>query len=133
MRKNRKIPARMSVLTRTTARFGAIIGILFVMVIINILATSSCQQLSKAIGLRERELDRLEDALKREATRWQTMKTVDKIDSALLRHGLAMRPPRPEQNVHMKADGTPYMSQYSVVQTKKRNGGKTAQYQGRRH
>ena len=30
MRKNRKIPKRMSVLTRTTARFGSIIGILFV-------------------------------------------------------------------------------------------------------
>ena len=131
MRKNRKIPKRMSVLTRTTARFGAIIGILFVMVIINILATSSCQQILKSIVQRERELARLEDSLNREETRWETMKTPEKIDSALLRHGLAMRPPRAEQNVSMKADGTPYLGQHSVAQAKKRSGLKTAKYSGR--
>ena len=131
MRKNRRIPKRMSVLTKTTARFGAIIGILFVMVIINILATSSCQQLLKTIGQRERELARLEDSLNREATRWESMKTPEKIDSALLRHGLAMRPPRADQNVNMKADGTPYLGQHSVAQARKRSVGKTAQYRGR--
>ena len=132
MRKNRKISkTRMTVLTKTTARFGAIIGILFVMVIINILATSSCQQLEKAIGQRGKELERLEDSLNREATRWDSMKTPEKIDTALLRHGLAMRPPRADQNVNMKADGTPYVRQHSVVQAKKRNGGRTAQYRGR--
>ena len=132
MRKNRRIPKRMNVLTRTTARFGAVLVVLFAMVIMNILATSSCQQISMSIGRGERELASLEDACNREATRWQQMTAPEKIDSALLRHGLAMKPPRPDQNVYMKSDGKPYRGQPSVAAVGRRNGGKTATYRARR-
>ena len=91
MAKNRRIPKRRSVVMTNTMRVGAVLGMLFVMSIINLLASSSCQQLLKAIGEDERELARLEDARQREASRWEEMKTPEKIERALLRHGLSMR------------------------------------------
>lgn len=120
MRKNRKIRKEMSVIAGTTVHFGAIVAMLFVMVILNLLANSRCQQLSKAIGEREKELDKLVAACQRESTRWEQMKTPEKIESALLRHGLSMKLPRAEQNVRMKADGTPCPAQLSVARAAKR-------------
>ena len=128
MRKNRKITKKMNVMTRTAARFGAIIGVLFVMVIINLLASSSCQQIMKSIGDKEKKLERLEDARSREESRWEAMKTPEKIDSALRRHGLAMRPPRGDQTVYMKADGTPYVGQSSMMAAARRSSGKIVRY-----
>ncbi len=120
MRKNRKVTRRMSAAARVSTHFGAIIIVLFVMVILNLLANSSCQQIMKAIGEDERELAKLEDARMREATRWDEMKTPEKIEMALLRHGLVMKPPRPEQNVNMKANGVPYPGQLSVAKARQR-------------
>lgn len=114
-RKNRKINKKMSVNVQVGTHLGAVIAFLFLMVILNLLASSSCQQLMKRIGTQERELARLEDARSREATRWEEMKTPDKVETALLRHGLSMRAPRPEQNVLMKANGQPYPGQLSVA------------------
>lgn len=120
MKKNRRVNKKMSVNTEIATHLGAVIAFLFVMVIMNLLASSSCQQLMKRIGEEEKELARLEDSCNRESTRWEEMKTPEKVEAALLRHGLAMRPPRPEQNVHMKADGSPYAGQLSVARAKTR-------------
>lgn len=111
----------MSVVAAGTAHFGAILAILFVMVIVNILASSSCKQLMKAIGEDERALARLEDACMREATRWEEMKTPENIEAALMRHGLSMKPPRPDQIVHMTSAGNPYPGQLSVARARKAN------------
>ena len=120
MAKNRRIPKRRSVVMTNTMRVGAVLGMLFVMSIINLLASSSCQQLLKAIGEDERELARLEDVRMREATRWEEMKTPEKLERALDRHGLSMKTPRPEQNVRMKPDGEPYPGQISVAKARQR-------------
>ena len=120
MAKNRRIPKRRSVVMTNTMRVGAVLGMLFVMSIINLLASSSCQQLLKAIGEDERELARLEDARQREASRWEEMKTPEKIEQALLRHGLSMRAARADQEVHMKSNGDPYPGQISVAKARQR-------------
>ena len=120
MAKNRRIPKRRSVVMTNTMRVGAVLGMLFVMSIINLLASSSCQQLLKAIGEDERELARLEDARQREASRWEEMKTPEKIEQALLRHGLSMRAARADQEVHMKSNGEPYPGQISVARARQR-------------
>ena len=120
MAKNRRIPKRRSVVMTNTMRVGAVLGMLFVMSIINLLASSSCQQLLKAIGEDERELARLEDARQREASRWEAMKTPEKIERALLRHGLSMRAARADQEVHMKSNGEPYPGQISVARARQR-------------
>ena len=120
MRRNVKKPAKMSVVAANTMRFGVIIVFLFIMVILNLLASSGCNHLMKEKGEMERELVKLEEARTREATRWETMKTPDKIDTALLRHGLAMRLPRSEQNIRMRANGTPYPGQISIARARQR-------------
>ena len=118
MRRNRKIPKKMSVVATNTMRFGAIIVIFFVMVILNLLSSSSCKQLLKRQGELERELVKLEDSRLRESTRWEEMKTPEKVEAALMRHGLAMRPPLAKQTVQMRGDGTPYPGQLSLARAR---------------
>ena len=122
MRKNRKMPKKMSVVATNTMRFGAIVVFLFVMVILNFLASSSCTQLMKIKGNKERELAQLDESRMREATRWEEMKTPDKVEVALLRHGLAMKLPRPDQSVRIRPDGTPYPGQPSLARARQRSG-----------
>lgn len=120
MKKNKRINKKMSVNTEIATHFGAIITVFFIMVIVNVLFSSNCQQMMKRIGESEKELARLEDARNRELTRWEEMKTPDKISAALLRHGLSMKPPRPEQNVKLTNDGKPLPGQISVAAAEKR-------------
>lgn len=127
MSKNRRTSKRMSVNATVATNVGSLLVALFVMVIVNFLASSSCQQLSKAIGDGRKELARLDRERSRERANWEAMKTPEKVEEALLKHGLAMRPPRAEQNVHMGPDGRPYRGQYSVQVARRRNGGMAAQ------
>lgn len=133
MRKNRKVPKKMSVVASNTMHFGAIIVIFSVMVILNLLASSSCSQLMKTIGEKERELVKLEDARMRESTRWEEMKTPERIEDALRAHGLSMDAPRACQVVRMRPDGSPMPGQLSVLKMRQRSGEQTARYRrGRR-
>lgn len=132
MKRNRKISKKMSVNTTITTHVGAILAFLFIMVILNLLASSSCQQLSKSIGESKRELARLESDCNREETNWAAMKTPEKVLAALRGHGLQMNPPRAEQNVHLAANGKLYPGQYSVAMARRRNGGTAAQYKKER-
>ena len=84
MRKNRKIPKNLSVVAANTMRFGAILVFGFVMVILNLLASSTCKHLMATKGKMEKELARLEDARMQESTRWEEMKTPVRIEIALL-------------------------------------------------
>lgn len=131
-RKNRKIPKKMSVVASNTIYFGAIILVFFAMVMLNLLASSSCTQLMKAIGEKERELSKLENSRIRESSRWEEMKTAEKIERALLRHGLSMRPPHPDQIVRMRSDGTPYPGQLSIARAKRIQSEPTVKYKYRR-
>lgn len=121
MKKNKKIPKRMSVIAKTSMRFGTIIVCFVIMVILNLLSSSSCNQLLKQKGEMERELVRLEDSRTREASRWEEMKTPEGIERALRGNGLAMKLPRPDQTVIMMANGQPRPGQISVAQAKARN------------
>jgi len=132
MRKNRKIPKKMSVVATNTMRFGAIVVFFFVMVILNLLASSSCKHLLKTRGELERELVKLEDSWMRESTRWEEMKTPERIEAALLRHGLLMHHPKPEQTVQMRTDGTPYPGQLSIARARQRGGMEPVRTQYRR-
>lgn len=120
MRKNRKMSKRMSVVATNTMRFGAVILSFFVMVILYILSSQSCAQLQNQKGAKEREIAKLDDSLLRESTRWEEMKTPEKIEMSLLRHGLAMKMPRAEQIVRME-NGAPRPGQISLAKAKARN------------
>ena len=120
MRKNKKMTKRMSVVASNTMHIGAVVLMLFAMVILNLLASSSCQQQHKEIGEKERELAKLEDSFTRESTRWEEMKTRERIDAALRSHGLKMDFAAPDQIVRVLANGKPRAGQTSVRRARAR-------------
>lgn len=127
MKKNRRVKKSMSMNASIVTHASVIVLVCFVMVILNLLASSSCQHLAKEIGEKEKTLAKLDDAYNREEMRWEELKTPERLDEALRNHGLAMKPPRPNQNVHMSADGQPYCGQLAVTQARRRNAGMAAQ------
>ena len=120
MKKNRKVSTKMSVLTDATINIGVIFVVAFLAVIMNVMASSGCQQLMKTIGESRKQIGRLDEALQRESTRWEEMKTPARLEAELLRHGLSMKPPRADQNVYMKADGKPRPGQLAVRAAQRR-------------
>ena len=121
MRKNRKMSKKMSVMAGRTVQIGAVMVMVFAMVIVNMLASSSCKHLEKTIREKERQLKRLDDEKERESAHWNEMVTSEKLEVALLKFGLAMKPPRAEQWVRLKSDGTPWPGQISVAKAAERN------------
>ena len=75
MRRNRKMPKKMSVMAGRSVQIGALIITGFAMVILNMLASSSCKQLSKTISEKERQLAKLENDQKREQERKESIMT----------------------------------------------------------
>lgn len=134
MKKNRKMSKKMSVMAGRTVQIGAVMAMVFVVVIFNMLAQSSCKHLENSIREKERQLTKLDEEKAREEARWGAMETNESLDAALLRHGLAMKLPRAAQQVRLKSDGTPYPGQISVAKASARNrASQTAQYTVPRH
>ncbi len=121
MRKNRKMSKKMSVMAGRTVQISAVMAMVFVVVIVNMLASSSCKHLTKTIREKERQIAKLEDARVREEARWDKMKTSENLEAALLKHGLAMKIPRAEQVVRLRPNGRPYPGQISVAKAAERN------------
>lgn len=120
MRKNSKKSKSLSVLTLHTVNAAGVILTLFVMVIVNLLASSSGSRMVGSIREKERELARLEEERMRESARWEEMMSPEKLEIALVRNGLSMKYPRPDQVIRMRADGRPYPGQLSVNMAAKR-------------
>ena len=131
MRRNRKISKKMSVVATNTMRIGSIVVFAAVMVILNLLASTTCNQLLKTKGDLERELANCESERIRAAAQWEEMTTPEQINVALWRHRLVMTVPKPEQNVQMKPDGTPYPGQLSLRRLKGSETGAMAANAGR--
>ena len=121
MRRNRKMPKKMSVMAGRSVQIGAVMVMAFAMVILNMLASSSCKQLSKTISEKERQLAKLENDQKREQERWDEMKTPERLEATLLALGMKMHYPKPEQQVRMDRSGKPYPGQISVARASERN------------
>ena len=122
MRKNRRRSRKMSVMAGRSVQIGSVMVMLFVVIIFNMLAESRCKQLTKTIREKEHQLARLEDECTRESTRWEEMTTPERLEAALLRHGLSMKyPDMATQVVRMNSDGHPYPGQLSVAKAAQRN------------
>ena len=129
MKKNRKMSKKMSVVTGRAVQIGAVMVMIFIVVILNMLAQSSCKHLENKIREKERQYAKLGDEKDREEAHWAKMETNESLDAALLRHGLSMNLPRAAQQVRLKSDGTPYPGQISVAKASARNrASQTAQY-----
>ena len=121
MGKNRKVSKKMSVHATNTMRFGAIIAFLGVTIILNVLSSSSCDQLMNEKGGKEREVERLKDEYRRASTRWEEMKTPEKLERALFKHGLKMSVPRADQCIRLRDDGAPYPNQLALTRLRQRS------------
>jgi len=120
MRKNRKRSNKMSVTASRSMHFGAVIVMLFVMVIVNLLASSRCDQMMKTLGEKENLLAKLGKDCERECGRWEQINTPDNLDRILPRLGMSMKYPRAEQIVHMDEDGKVVRGQISVARAQRR-------------
>ena len=129
MKANRRVSKRMSVIATNSVRFGSLLGVFFLMTLVYLLSSSSCTQLTNEKGRLSRALDKLEEDHRRESTRWEEMKTPDRIEAAIARHGLKMALPRPDQQIHVNARGVPSPNQLALRRLRQRAAtAETAQY-----
>ena len=128
MRRNRKVSKRMSRISVHTMHIGAVMLMLFVMVILNLLASSSCNQLVKIVDQKDKELKSCNEELERTSARWDAMRSSDNLDRALVKRGISMHIPNPNQIILMDASGHPQPGQTSVALLRQRvQGGISAQ------
>ncbi len=112
MRRNRKRQVRVKVLPPSVA--GMIV--LVVSLILSYwFMDSKCAQLGQEIRKHEQKLAALEDERVREEARWSEKKTPEKLEQAMLQHGIAMTYPTADQVVRMDSTGSPVAGQLSLV------------------
>lgn len=129
MKKNIATPNKMSVVAKSSMQLAAVLMLAFLVAILNILGSVNCSQLMKSVGEKKNLLSRLEDEYSRESARWEEMKTPEKLEVALRRHGLSMKYAKPSQIVRMKSDGRVVPGQISVAKAAQRNkAAQTAKY-----
>ena len=133
MRRNVRSSTKFSRTAHWTIGGVVVVIALLVASLVRMRAESTCQDLRRTIVEKERELAKLNDSLVRESARWEEMTTPEKLEQALVRHGLSMRYPRPSQMIRMTADGRPYPNQLSVAKAEQRASLRaTASYRGTR-
>lgn len=107
MKKNIKMTSRrystMSHASWTAALFAVVLSVAMMWIAVD----SKCKQLSGSIGRERQRLQQKVKELRREQGRWSDMNTRASLDAALVKHGLAMQPPRANQTVRMGVDGNP--------------------------
>jgi len=85
---------------------------------------SKSAQLGQEIRKYEQKYAALENERVREEARWNEKKTPEKLDRAMLQHGILMKYPKPEQIVRMDEKGRPVPGQLSLVKFQRiRNAG----------
>ncbi len=129
MKKNKKVSRKMSVVATHVVYFAGVGVMLFVMVILNWIASSNCRQLERDCIKKEEKLKTLDDSLQRETARWEEMKTAERLEVALRNHGLSMHYPNASQTIRMRDDGEPVPGQLSLAKAEQREKGlATANY-----
>lgn len=120
MRQNRKVSRRRSVIGMHVMHIGAVVLTLVAMVILNMLAESSCGQLMKSIGEKDRTLAAREAEYERVSARWEATKSTDNLNRALGRRGLDMNYAKAHQIIHFDKDGKLRPGQHSVALARQR-------------
>ncbi|MEI7901061.1 MAG: hypothetical protein WCK89_12485 [bacterium] len=112
MRRNRKRQLQVRVLPRWVA---GIIVLLVTLVLGYWFMDSKSAMLGQEIRKYEQKYAALENERVREEARWNEKKTPEKLEQAMLQHGIAMSYPTPEQVVRMDGVGVPLAGQLSVM------------------
>lgn len=124
MRKNRKVSKRMSRLSVHTMHIGVVLITFFAVIVLNLVAGSSCSRLRTAIAENEKVLAQVKAERDRNILRWEEAKASKNLDLALVRRGMAMRRPELSQIVRMDGDGHVLPSQTSVAILQRRKEGR---------
>lgn len=103
MGKNRKVSRKRSVVGMHVMHFGGVVVIVVGLLILNMLAESTCGQLMKSIGQKDRVLKARQAEYDRAKARWEATKSTDNLDRALGRRGLMMNFAKANQII--KIDG----------------------------
>ena len=114
MRRNKRIKKRSRFATSSMGVASLIVSG-FIMMMIFFAMNAKCSAITREIGLKERELQRLDSELTREKTRWDEMKVPERLKTALTRFGLEMDVPREDQLVRMSNAGTPVPGQLALA------------------
>lgn len=120
MRQNKRVSRRRSVISMHAQHLGMIVVALVAMVIINMLAESSCGQLMKSIGAKDRILVARQAELDRVGARWEATKSTDRLMQALGSRGLVMTYAKANQIIHMDKGGRVKPGQRSVALARER-------------
>jgi hypothetical protein len=83
---------------------------------------SKCAQLGQEIRKCEQKFEALEDERVREEARWSEKNTPEKLEEAMLQHGIAMAYPAADQVVRMDVSGRPAEGQLSLVRFRRNPG-----------
>lgn len=113
MRRNKRIKKRSRFATSSMGVASLIVSG-FIMLMIFFGMNSRCSSITREIGKKEKELQRLEAELTRENTRWDEMKVLERLNVALARFGLEMTLPKEEQIVRMTGTGVPAPGQLAL-------------------
>lgn len=116
MRKNRKKHVQMDPAWR---KIIGIFALGVTVVVIYGVVDAKCGQLGQEIRKQELRYTSLENERVREAARWDEKKTPEKLERAMLQHGLAMGYAMPSQIVRMDASGRPIPGQLSLAKYQK--------------
>jgi hypothetical protein len=122
MRRNKRTK-RCSEFTLNTMHIAAIVLSLFIMLMAYWVLDSRCGAIGQEIGAAEKALAKLDGELERETMKWNEMKTPERLELALKKHGLNMNNPAPDQVIKMMPNGRVAPRQMSVVRAQRRNAG----------
>jgi hypothetical protein len=80
-----------------------VVGVVTVITLAGVLYMlhDSCAKLGREVRRLESQENQLANDCLREQNRWNAMKTPERLDAALLHHGLGMALPRPDQIVRL--------------------------------
>ena len=122
MRRNKRTK-RCSEFTLNTMHIAAIVLSLFIMLMAYWVLDSRCGAIGQEIGAAEKALAKLDGELERETMKWNELKTPERLELALKKHGLNMNNPAPDQVIKMMPNGRVAPRQMSVVRAQRRNAG----------
>lgn len=116
MRRNRKRQVYAKVLPRSVA---GLIVLMVTLVLVYWVMDSKCAQLGQEIRKCEQKIQTLDAEYAREESRWSEKNTPEKLEEAMLQHGIAMSYPAADQVVRMDASGLPAEGQLSLARFKR--------------
>lgn len=119
MRRNRKRQVYAKVLPRSVA---GLIVLMVTLVLVYWVMDSKCAQLGQEIRKCEQKIQTLNAEYAREESRWSEKNTPEKLEEAMLQHGIAMSYPAADQVVRMDASGLPIEGQLSLARFKRSQG-----------